>query len=102
MGYSVSKAGERTVANQRVVSADVTFDGSYTNGGETLSPGDFDLDHIEDVTVASVLTDGSGLPVRYDPSGPSLLVYDNSHTEQSAGAAAVDGETVRLRVRGRS
>jgi hypothetical protein len=102
MGYSASIVNERAVSNQRVVTADVTFDGSYTNGGETLTPGDFGLDHIESVTVASVLTDGSGLPVRYDPSGPSLLVYDASHTEQSAGAAAVDGETVRLEVWGRS
>jgi hypothetical protein len=101
MGTTVSRVDERPVGNQRVVLADVTFDGSYTSGGESLAAADLGLDSIDAVTIASGLT-SSGLPVGVDTSGPKLLVYDSSHTEQSAGAAAVDGETVRVRVRGRS
>lgn len=102
MGTTVSVVSHRWVANQRVVTADVTFDGSYTSGGEPISAADFDdLGDIENVKIESGLT-SSGLPVEYEPDTQELVVYDGTHTEQSAGAAAVDGEVVRLEVRGRS
>lgn len=101
MGTTTTIDDHRWVGNQREVTADVTFDASYTNGGESLSAGDFNLSRIENVTLESGLTDG-GLPVEYDDDNGVLVVYDASHTEQSAGAAAVDGEVVRVRVKGRS
>lgn len=101
MGITVSIDDHRWVGNQRVVTADVTFDDSYTNGGETLAAGDLNLGSIENVFIESGLT-SSGLPVEWDDDSGVLVVYDASHTEQSAGAAAVDGEVVRVSVRGRS
>jgi len=101
MGTTVSIDDHRWVGTQREVTADVTFDGSYTNGGEAIAAGDLNLGRIENVTIESGLTDG-GLPVEWDDDSGALVVYDGSHSEQSAGAAAVDGEVVRLRVKGRS
>lgn len=101
MGITVSIDDHRWVGNQRVVTADVTFDGSYTNGGETLAADDLGLSSIENVFIESGLTSG-GLPVAWGVDNGVLVVYDASHTEQSAGAAAVDGEVVRVSVRGRS
>jgi len=39
MGTTVSQIDHRWVGTQRVVTADVTFDGSYTNGGEPIAGG---------------------------------------------------------------
>jgi len=101
MGTSVTVDTHRWAGTQRVVTADVTFDASYTNGGETLAAGDVGLGAIENVTLESGLT-SSGLPVEWDDDTGVLVVYDSSHTEQTDGAAAVDGEVVRVVVRGRS
>jgi len=101
MGTSVTIDDHRWVGNQREVTADVTFDASYTSGGEPIAADDLNLGRIENVTIESGLTDG-GLPVEWDDDTGALVVYDGSHTEQAAGAAAVDGEVVRLRVKGRS
>ncbi|NHN40544.1 hypothetical protein G9C85_02680 [Halorubellus sp. JP-L1] len=101
MGTTVTRDDHRWVGNQREVTADVTFDASYTNGGEPLSASDFGLSTIENLTIESALTDG-GLPVEWDDDNEVLVVYDGSHSEQAAGAAAVDGEVVRVRVKGRS
>jgi hypothetical protein len=102
MGTTVSIDDQTwTGGIQREVTADVTFDGSYTSGGEPLDPGDVNLSRIENLTIESNLTDG-GLPVEWDDDNEVLVVYDGSHTEQAAGAAAVDGEVVRVRVKGRS
>jgi len=101
MGTSTTIDDHRWVGNQREVTGDVTFDGSYTSGGEPIAPSDFNLSRIENVTIESGLTDG-GLPVEWDDDNEVLVVYDGSHSEQAAGAAAVDGEVVRLRVKGRS
>lgn len=101
MGITTSRDDHRWIGNQRVVTATVTFDASYTNGGEALAAGDVDLGSIENLSVESGTT-SSGLPVEWDADTGVLVVYDASHTEQSAGAAAVDGETVRVRVWGRS
>jgi len=101
MGTSVTIDDHRWVGNQREVTADVTFDASYTSGGEPIAASDLNLGTIENVTIESGLTDG-GLPVEWDDDSGVLVVYDASHSEQAAGAAAVDGEIVRLRVKGRS
>jgi len=101
MGTSVTIDDHRWVGNQREVTADVTFDASYTSGGEPIAASDLNLGDIENVTIESGLTDG-GLPVEWDDDTGALVVYDASHSEQAAGAAAVDGEVVRLRVKGRS
>ena len=101
MGTSVTIDDHRWVGNQREVTADVTFDASYTSGGEAIAASDLNLGRIENVTIESGLTDG-GLPVEWDDDTGALVVYDGSHSEQAAGAAAVDGEVVRLRVKGRS
>lgn len=101
MGTSVTIDDHRWVGNQREITADVTFDASYTSGGEPIAPDDLNLGRIENVTIESGLTDG-GLPVEWDDDNGVLVVYDASHSEQAAGAAAVDGEVVRLRVKGRS
>jgi hypothetical protein len=101
MGTTVAIDDHRWVGNQREVTADVTFDASYTSGGEPIAASDLNLGRIENVTIESGLTDG-GLPVEWDDDTGALVVYDASHSEQAAGAAAVDGEVVRLRVKGRS
>lgn len=101
MGTTVSTDDHRWAGNQRVVTAEVTFDASYTNGGEPIAAGDLDLGSIENLVIESGLT-SSGLPVEWDASNGVLVVYDGTHTEQAAGAAAVDGETVRIRAWGRS
>jgi len=101
MGTTTTIDDHRWVGNQREVTADVTFDASYTNGGEPLNASDLNLGTIENVTIESGLTSG-GLPVEWDDDSGVLVVYDGTHTEQSAGAAAVDGEVVRVRVKGRS
>lgn len=101
MGTTVTVDDHRWVGNQRVVTADVTFDASYTSGGEPIAADDVGLGSIENVTIESGLT-SSGLPVEWDDDTGVLVVYDDTHSEQSAGAAAVDGEVVRLRVQGRS
>jgi len=101
MGTSVTIDDHRWIGNQREVTADVTFDGSYTSGGEAIAPSDLNLGRIENLTLESGLTDG-GLPVEWDDNNEALVVYDDTHSEQAAGAAAVDGEVVRIRVKGRS
>lgn len=101
MGTSVTIDDHRWVGNQREVTADVTFDGSYTSGGEPIAAGDLNLGRIENLTIESGLTDG-GLPVEWDDDTGALVVYDGTHSEQTAGAAAVDGEVVRIRAKGRS
>ena len=101
MGTTVTRDDHRWVGNQREVTADITFDASYTSGGEPVAPGDFGLSTIENLTIESGLTSG-GLPVEWDATNEVLVVYDGTHSEQAAGAAAVDGEVVRVRVKGRS
>lgn len=101
MGVSLTQDDHRWVGNQRVVDATATFDASYTNGGEAISPPDVDLDAIESVSIDSGLTSG-GNPVEYDPTSGVLVVYDNTHSELADGSSAVDGETVSLTIRGRS
>ena len=101
MGTAVNVVDHRWVGNQRMVTADVTFDDSYTSGGEPLTASDFTLGRIQNVTIESGLTSG-GLPVEYEPGDQELVVYDNAGAEQAASAAAVNGEVARVRVRGRS
>lgn len=90
---------------QREVRLTGSFDASYNNGGESLTPDDAGLDAIEDVVVLSPATE-SGYVVRYDHDSDSVILFEE---DGSAGSLAevtdgsdVSTETVDLQVRGRS
>lgn len=106
MGISYTREDHRWVANQRVVVLEATFDNSYTAGGEPLNPEDANLGRIEHVDVVDGVL-SSGHVLRYDPDADALLVYEEADTasgmsELADGSADIDGETVRVRVWGRS
>lgn len=101
MGVSLTADDHRWVGNQRVVTATATFDADYTNGGESIAPGDVDLNSIDSVSIDSGTTSG-GSPVEYDAANGVLVVYDSTHSELAGGSSAADGETVTLTIRGRS
>ncbi|GAA1280060.1 hypothetical protein GCM10009646_78800 [Streptomyces aureus] len=98
MGITYTRDDEKPVANQRVVTAEATFDGDYTAGGEPLEPADVGLGQIESVTVQTNVTTSGFVPSH---DGGTLALYDNE-TGAEAAAAEADGDTVTLEVRGRS
>lgn len=81
------------------------FDNSYTNGGESLTPSDAGLDHIESVAVLSPATE-SGYVVRYDHDTDVVQLFEENASAgplaEVADTTDVSTETVDIEVRGRS
>jgi len=106
MGISYSTGDHRWLGNQRVQTITATFDGSYTSGGETLAASDANLGSIEHVDVVEGTT-AKGYVVRWDEANGTIQAFEaaadgNPLDEVAAGKADLNGETIKLRVWGRS
>lgn len=106
MGISYTYEGHRWLGTQRLSTIEATFDGSYTTGGETLAASDADLGSIEHVDVVEGTT-AKGYVVRWDKANGTLQAFEaaadgNALDEVAAGKADLNGETIQLRVWGRS
>lgn len=106
MGISYATQAETLIANQRVVTIEATFDGSYSSGGEALDPADAGLDSIAHVDMVEGCT-AKGYVVRWDKANGTIQAFESSADgspldEVSAGKADLNNETIQLRVWGRS
>lgn len=88
----------------RVVDLTVTFDTSYTAGGEPITAADAGLQTLASVTVHETVTEG-GYVVGYDASAGTLKVYGSGGTADAplselAGGTDLSTESVKVSVRG--
>lgn len=82
----------------------VSFDTSYTAGGEALTAADVGLGSIDEVVVRDAVTE-SGYVVDYDPANGTLVVYEGGGAgaplAEVAGGTDLSTESTELTVRGR-
>lgn len=87
--------------NRQVREADVAIGGTYTTGGDVLSPGLFGLRHITDMSVvgrAGTAPHGRQLVLAGTTDTPLVKQFNGSTAEVASGAAL--SGTVRVRVKG--
>lgn len=104
MAIAVTQVGRRTVfGDRRVGFYDVVFSGTYTTGGEALSPALLGLNSVDFIADAvAVSTDlVTSVNVHYNPATGKLLNYEAAAAnapfiEKANAEAYITGQNVRI------
>lgn len=98
MVLTLSKVRSTIIGNMRLKIYDVTFDNSYPTGGESLTPADLGLNHIE-----AIIAEGGAYNFGYDYTNEKLKAFYGNNDAASDGplvevANATDLSSVSTRI----
>lgn len=86
MAFTVTNLKTVYDGPERIRTATLTFDNSYSTSGEAVTPGLFGLQTIDNMSTAGMAAGGFG--VRWDRTNQKLWVYGNSTSTTTNPVAA--------------